>query len=181
MPPFRFRLRFPRRDLLRWTQAYDYKARESKLVDQIRPLVLSQGYLTRAQFLRICRWKSPRTQPLCRRNLSRKIETITRASFACADETLKMDLLRLLDGVDWPTASTILHFGDHGQYPILDYRALWSLGYERPPRYTMEFWLSYLAYTRELASRCDMTVRDVDKALWQYSKVAQPPVPRVRK
>ena len=70
-----------------------------------------------------------------------------------------MELLRLLDGVDWPTASTILHFGDEFEYPILDYRALWSLGYEKPPRYTMEFWLAYLKFTRRLAGSVKTTVR----------------------
>ncbi len=37
-------------------------------------------------------------------------------------------VLRFLDGVEWPTASTILHFCGARPYPILDYRALWSLG-----------------------------------------------------
>ena len=45
-----------------------------------------------------------------------------------------IDLLRTLEGVEWPTASTLLHFcdrSDHIRY--LDYRALWSLGYSKPP------------------------------------------------
>ena len=84
-----------------------------------------------------------------------------------------MDLLRLLEGVEWPTASTILHFCDARPYPILDYRALWSLGFAKPPRYTMEFWLGYLAFTRELAARVGLPIRTVDKALWQYSKERQ--------
>lgn len=173
MPSFAFSPRMPRKDIATWTKAYNYKAKESKLVDQLRPLVRAQGYLTRAQFLRICKWKSPRTQPLCRRNKAHQIETLTRAAFAVRDESIKMELLRLLDGVDWPTASTILHFGDEFEYPILDYRALWSLGYEKPPRYTMEFWLAYLKFTRRLAGTVKMSVRDLDKALWQYSREHQ--------
>jgi len=84
-----------------------------------------------------------------------------------------MDLLRRLRGVDWPTASTLLHFCDLRPYPILDYRALWSLGYARPPRYTMPFWLGYVAYVRELVRRSGHPIRIVDRALWQYSKARQ--------
>ena len=81
-----------------------------------------------------------------------------------------MELLRLLHGVDWPTASTILHFCDRRAYPILDYRALWSLGYARPPHYTMPFWLGYVGYVRDLVRRSGQPMRTVDRALWQYSR-----------
>jgi hypothetical protein len=84
-----------------------------------------------------------------------------------------MDLLRRLHGVEWPTASTLLHFCDVRLYPILDYRALWSLGYSHPPPYTMAFCLSYVAYVRELARRSGQPIRTVDRALWQYSKARQ--------
>ncbi len=89
-----------------------------------------------------------------------------RYSYAGSDDDL-------LDRVAWPTASTILHFCDARPYPILDYRALWSLGYAKPPKYTMEFWLEYLEFTRELAGRLGLPIRTVDKALWQYSKEKQ--------
>jgi hypothetical protein len=60
-----------------------------------------------------------------------------------------------------------------GYYPTLDYRALWSLGYSRPPHYTMPFWLGYVAYVRELSRRSGHRIRTVDRALWQYSKARQ--------
>lgn len=101
------------------------------------------------------------------------IRTISRAAFATSDESLKIDLLRLFVGVEWPTASTLLHVCDERPYPILDYRALWSLGHAKAPHYTMEFWLAYLAYTRGLATRLKHDIRTVDRALWRYSKVRQ--------
>jgi hypothetical protein len=101
--------------------------------------------------------------------------TVTRASYAATDEALKIDLLRTLKGVEWPTASTLLHFCDRRPYPILDVRALWSLGYGRIPRYTMEFWLAYLRFTRTLARRLDLDIGTLDRALWQYSKERQAP------
>src|SRR5436190_3490439 len=168
-----FRLRFPEADIARWATRFGDDGSDDEILGNIRPLVLARGHLTRPEFLKICAWKSVRTKPSCRRNHAHKVETLTRAAFATPDEALKISLLRLLDGVEWPTASTILHFCDTRAYPILDYRALWSLGFANPPRYAMEFWLAYLAFTRGLALRLGVPIRTVDKALWQYSKERQ--------
>jgi len=167
-----FRLRFHEADIPQWAARFNDAGDDGRL-DRVRSLVLARGYLTRPEFLKICAWKSVRTKPSCRKNSAHKIETITRAAFATPDEALKIDLLRLLEGVEWPTASTILYFCGARPYPILDYRALWSLGFAHRPRYTMEFWLAYLGYTRDLAARVGLPIRTVDKALWQYSKERQ--------
>jgi hypothetical protein len=168
-----FRLRFPEHDIAEWAARYSYAGSDDALLDRIRTVVLARGHLTRPEFLRVCAWKSVRTKPRCRKNSAHRIETFTRAAFATSDEALKIDLLRLLDGVEWPTASTILHFCDARPYPILDYRALWSLGFAKPPKYTMEFWLKYLEFTRGLAAKAGLPIRTVDRALWQYSKEKQ--------
>ena len=139
----------------------------------MRAAVRERGHLTRSEFLTICAWKTPRSKPRCASNTSRAIHTLTRAAFASPDDALKMDLLRLLRGVDWPTASTILHICDERPYPILDVRAVWSLGFTKPPTYTMDFWLAYVAFTRALARRSGLSIRTVDQALWQYSKERQ--------
>jgi hypothetical protein len=129
--------------------------------------------LTVAEFRDICYWKSPRSRSRCRENTVDDVRVLTRAGLATRDEPLKMDPLRRLRGVGWPTASTLLHFCDARPYPILDYRALWSLGHTRPPHYTMAFWLGYVAFVRELARRSGHPMRTVDRALWQYSKARQ--------
>lgn len=68
-----------------------------------------------------------------------------------------------LRGVSWPTASVLLHFGHHDEYPILDYRALWWLGYDKPPPYTFEFWSAYVSFCRTLAKRLSVSVRTLDR------------------
>lgn len=166
-----FRLRFPSEDVAKW--AARYPDGDGAASAEIRARVLARGCLTRAEFLTICAWKSPRSKPRCLENSEHDVRTLTRAAFASPDEALKIDLLRLLRGVEWPTASTILHICDERPYPILDYRVLWSLGYAKPPRYTMEFWLAYLEFVRTLADRLTLSIRTVDKALWQYSKERQ--------
>lgn len=169
-----FKLRFPEAEIAMWAERYSYTENDMEFVEVVRPAALVRGYLERDEFLSICEWKTQRSKPLCARNDEHTLRIITRAAFGTADEPLKMDLLRILDGVEWPTASTILHFGDPRPYPMLDYRALWSLGYAKPPRYTMEFGLRYLEYTRTLAIRLRLPIRTVDQALWQYSKERQP-------
>ena len=133
----------------------------------------ARGYLTQHEFLEICRWKSSRTQPLCADNDEFTVRTVTKAAFSTTNESLKIDLLRIMKGVAWPTASTLLHFCDRRPYPILDFRALWSLGYRRAPPYTMEFRLACLKFMRDLARRIRIDVGTLDRALWQYSKERQ--------
>ena len=168
-----FRLRFPETQIQHWAERYAYAAEDGRLREELRPLVLARGYLTRDEFLRICAWKSQRTRSRCATNDEFTVRTISRAALATGDEALKMDLLRTLAGVEWPTASTLLHFSDRRPYPILDYRALWSLGLREPPAYTSEFWLEYLGFTRRLARRRKVDIRTLDRALWQYSKERQ--------
>ncbi len=63
----------------------------------------------------------------------------------------------------------LLHFGHGDPYPILDFRALASLGVEQPSSYTFKFWWSFVLACRELAERHQVDMRTLDRALWQYS------------
>ncbi|HET9251989.1 MAG TPA: hypothetical protein VFP58_07735 [Candidatus Eisenbacteria bacterium] len=173
MPQGEFSLRFPERDLERWASRFPDREGDHRIAGSLRAAVRERGHLTRREFVEICAWKTPRSKPHCAKNTSRGIRTLTAAALATSDDRVKMDLLRLLEGVEWPTASTILHFCDERPYPILDVRAVWSLGFSRPPSYTMEFWLAYVAFTRGLAKRSGLSMRAVDQALWQYSKERQ--------
>jgi hypothetical protein len=110
---------------------------------------------------------------LIRRNPSDIVEAVTLAALDSSHENVKIGVLRTLKGVSWPTASVILHFCDRRPYPILDFRALWSLGYASPPRYTLDFWLEYTNFTRSLAHKTGLSMRVVDRALWQYSSERQ--------
>jgi hypothetical protein len=82
-------------------------------------------------------------------------------------------VLTLLDGVDLPTASVILHFAHTDPYPILDYRALWAIGAGVKPPYTFKIWKPYVTFTRATAQRLNVSMRELDRALWQFSKERQ--------
>ena len=163
-----FRLRFPPAEITRW--ATSFTDPHAAVVDRLSPAARARGVLTRNEFLALCRWKTPRTQPRCATNTAARIREATQVALATDDERAKMYVLRTLDGVGWPTASVILHFCDTRPYPVLDYRALWSLGYAKPPAYTFEFWWAYTDFTRALATSTGYDMRTVDRALWQYSK-----------
>ena len=98
---------------------------------------------------------------------------ISQIALSTGDEQLRIEIWTLLYGVNWPTASALLHWLHIEEYPILDFRALWSLGYEKPPPYDFAFWKDYFLYCRALAKQCGVSVRTLDRALWQYSDTNQ--------
>jgi hypothetical protein len=168
----KFKLRIPENDLARWAEGYSYP-RESEIVDGVAPAARARGYLTRDEFLRLCRWKTARSQSRCAANEDEFVQEVTRVAFSTAHEQLKIGVLRLLKGVSWPTASVILHFCDRGKYPILDYRALWSLSAVPPSQCSFPFWWAYTDFMRQLQERTGLSMRLLDRALWQYSKERQ--------
>ena len=168
-----FRLRFRTSKIRTWSDRYSYQNSEAKIENKIAPAVKGRGWLRKPEFLEICRWKTPRTQKLCATNSADFIKIATETAFASKHERLRIEVLTLLDGVSWPTASVFLHFCHSDCYPILDYRALWSCGAEVPTKYTFAFWNDYTLYCRETARKADVGMRTLDRAMWQFSKENQ--------
>ena len=88
----------------------------------------------------LARWKTPRSAPRIARNEPELVREATRAALSTRSERLRIEVLMLLEGVSWPTASVILHFAHEEPYPILDTRALWSVGLRAAPPYRFEVW-----------------------------------------
>jgi hypothetical protein len=118
----------------------------------------------------VCGWKTVRSRPKVASNTEDAVVDATRRALAAEDEATRITALLALDGVGVPTASTLLYFAFPDDYPILDVRALESLGVKPRSQYPVGFWLEYLAACRELARRAGVSIRTLDKALWQYSK-----------
>ena len=168
----RFRLRFPPSKIRYWAERFSDPS--DPVVDSLVPRIRRAGYLTRDQLLTVCRWKSRRSARRAERNEEGLVREATRIALSTPDERLRIGALTLLDGVGWPTASVILHFFHPDAYPILDYRALWSLGSSQPAQYSFDFWWSYTQECRRLIQKASCDKRDLDRALWQYSKEHQP-------
>jgi hypothetical protein len=168
-----FTLRFDEAEIEDWAARYTYP-HESHMTDVVGPRAKRLGYFSKPDFLDLCRWKSPRSQPRAAANCEQFIREVTHTALSTTSEQLRIEVLTLLRGVGWPTASVILHFAHADPYPILDFRALWSLGIDRIPLYDFPFWLDYTGACRSLAQAAGVSMRTLDRALWQYSKVHQP-------
>jgi hypothetical protein len=130
----------------------------------------ARGHYTKPELLLVCEWKTPRSKSLVARNAPALVKSTTRAAFATEDESERMAALLSLRGVQAPTASVLLHFAFPERYPIIDWRALESLGQPRRSAYTIGYWLAYLDACRDLAARAGVGMRVLDKALWQFSR-----------
>ena len=168
----KFSLRFNKNRIRRIAEAYEYP-KEDYIINTVAPRTKANGYFTRNDFLAICEWKTPRVRSRREKNDSELIKEITSIALTTKSERLRIEILTLLDGVNYPTASVILHWCHKKPYPILDFRALWSLGYDKPPKYDFKFWWEYTQYCRKLAKECKVSMRVLDRALWQYSKENQ--------
>jgi hypothetical protein len=167
------KLRFPESKIEHWAQKYSYARNEGELL-ALHEAVRAVGHLNKPQLRLLAQWKSPRSAPYIENNSEGFIREITHFALGTIDERARIEALTLLDGVLWPTASVILHVFHVERYPILDFRALWSVGMEVPSQYTFAFWLPYVKYGRSVAQRNGVTMRVLDRALWQFSNDNQP-------
>jgi hypothetical protein len=132
--------------------------------------VRARSYYTREEFIEVCAWKTVRSRPKVARNSEASVVAATGRALATDDEPARMTALLELEGVGVPTASTLLYSVFPERYPILDVRALESLGVKPRSQYPLAFWLGYLEACRVLAATHGVSLRTLDKALWQFSK-----------
>jgi hypothetical protein len=168
--PSPFKVRFATTTVLKWAARY---AQSDEDVARVGEAAQSRGHLEPEELQVLARWKTPRTAPHIERNGADFVREVTRCALSTRSERLRIEVLTLLDGVDLPTASVILHFAHPDPYPILDYRALWAIGSNEKPPYSFEIWEPYVAFTRATAQRLNVSMRKLDRALWQFSKERQ--------
>jgi hypothetical protein len=130
----------------------------------------ARGHYTRDEFLLVCAWKTERSRSKVASNSDTAIELATGRALRVKDEGKRMEALISLDGVGVPTASALLFFAFPTDYPILDVRALESLGQKARTAYPVEYWLDYLLTCRRIAGEAGVPIRTLDKALWEASK-----------
>jgi hypothetical protein len=165
-------LRFRKSELPSLAARYEYTKWEEILLD-LRAGILNRGWITKGDLRIIARWKAPRSAGYIESNPEEYVREITGFALRAATERARIEVLTLLDGVQWPTASVILHFFHKDPYPIIDFRALWSVSLPLPVKYTFDFWWPYVRFCRDLSDRTALDMRTIDRALWQYSKENQ--------
>lgn len=170
------RLRFSENRIEYWAKRYVAKqgVKEEDAFLRLRDRILEKRVLTKQQLLRVTHWKSPRRAEEAENNKDEYVRAITGFALQTTNERARIEVLTVLSGVKWATASVILHFFHADKYPVLDFRALWSVCAKVPSRYTFAFWQEYYAFCRIIAGRNGHSMRTLDRALWQYSKEHQP-------
>lgn len=153
---------------------YQYSTHETELIT-LKADVIARGHLTKDELEKVAYWKAPRSSGHAKKNAEEYVREITRFALGTSSERARIESLTLLDGTSWPTASVILHLFHPDPYPILDFRALWSLSLDIPSQYSFGFWWPYVEFCRKLANETKVDMRTLDRALWQYSKENQRP------
>lgn len=174
MGDFIGRPRFPLTQIAALSGRYQYEM-EDRLV-QLVPAVRDRGYLLKSDLVTLMEWKSRRPRRFIESADSALISEATAVALAAEREELRIGVLTLIPGVAFPMASVILHFFHTDAYPIIDFRALWSMNMGAPtPSYRFEQWLTYIQACRSVAREAQVDMRTLDRALWQYSKENQLP------
>lgn len=135
---------------------------------------------TRAEFIKMCRWKSPRATRHYERNTTAAIRRASREVLGTRSERHRLEVLTGLAGVSVPTASAILTLIDPRRYGVIDIRA-WQLLYRmgavrrRPGGVGFRFgdWERYLAILRHHARALRVSVRRVELTLFEYHRQTQ--------
>ena len=138
----------------------------------------SEKYLDREHFLLLGEWKSARQRQNYRRNDEAKIIGATRAAFMEPELEGKLERLKNLHGVGPAVAATILHFLHPDEIAIFDYHVRnvlylageWNRAVGDD---TIKAWLEYNAIMVGMATRMDVSIRTLDKAMWAYDKWAE--------
>lgn len=130
---------------------------------------IARGEYTLGNLKTIVCWKSERRAGLLDDNTIAIIADALRlASDARTTEPSAIAALVRLDGVGVPVASAILTAINPERYTIIDFRVLISLGSNKKPPYSIDFYLAYLTRCRELARELNISLRTLDHALWQW-------------
>jgi thermostable 8-oxoguanine DNA glycosylase len=174
MAEIHFDLRFPKDQLREWASRYPHGDADARMAG-IGTRSRQAGFYTREDVFEIYAWRRMRRRQTAYmlRNSEEQVRKQTCVAFAATSEESRMASLLLLDGVSWQTASRLLHFAFEDQYPVLDLHGLRSLGRDSIP-YSFSFWWNYAGFCRALASECDVSLRELDRALWTYAGTFSP-------
>lgn len=162
-----FKLRFDASLIPELESRYDFRDDNDALNagKQIR-----EGQYTRKNLQAIFEWKTNgRGRSRLAKNTDEEIADALRLAIAAKTDRAAVATLMGLNGVQAPVASAVLTAIDPARFTIIDFRALAALTVIQPT-ITTNFYLVYLDKCRVLAKQNNVTLRSLDRALWQWSK-----------
>lgn len=163
-------------NILKYADKYDdrYKGKADEIIEnEMKEWLKFNRYLDKEKFVKIGLWKSRRQKKRYESNDDLMIREVTSFCLSTKSDQARIKCLLSLNGVDYPVASVILHFAYPDKYPIIDFRVLWTMGWEKPKYYTYEFWNDYCEKIREISQKVGLDIRTIDKAFWAFSKENQ--------
>ncbi len=130
---------------------------------------IHRGMCTRTELEHIFEWKTNgRGRSRLQSNTDDEIADALWLARGAKTERAAIAVLCGLHGVDVPVASAILTAIDPQRYTVIDFRALEALGSKTTDR-SVNLYLEYLQACRALAEEHEINLRDLDRALWQWS------------
>lgn len=142
--------------------------------------VKERGWLTKADLVKVCYWKSPRAIHYINSNRPATIKEITALALKSRNETVKITELTKLNGVSIPMASSLLTLVNPQRYGVMDIR-VWELLYghgivttnAKASGFKYEEWYQLLDVLRYFSKKLDVTARDVERTLFLIHKKQQ--------
>ena len=130
---------------------------------------IKAGDCSRVHLQTIYKWKAnDRGKSRLDRNSDAQIEDALWLAVLAKEPRSGVAVLMGLYGVNTPVASAIATVIYPSRYTIIDFRALQALGSSDPDR-SIPFYLEYLRFCTGLADEWGMSLRSLDRALWQWS------------
>jgi hypothetical protein len=106
------------------------------------------------------------------KNADETVANVLRAAIDVIDKQkhteLAFDQLQLLKGIGPSVASAILMAVFPERFTVIDVMAFRALGVRDKLRRDVPLYLCYLAFCRKQANRLGISLRDMDRALWQW-------------
>jgi hypothetical protein len=130
---------------------------------------ISEGDVSRGNLQIIVRWKTnDRGKSRLAQNSDLEVRDALRLAVSAQTPRAAIAVLTGLSGVDTPVASAVMTAISPEKYTVLDFRALEALGNPTRNRSVL-FYVAYLNFCVGLASRWRMSLRELDRGLWQWS------------
>jgi hypothetical protein len=103
------------------------------------------------------------------KNSDTEVEDVLGLCVAAKTNRAKLAVLLALRGVDVPVASAILMCIYPKTFTVIDFRALEGLGTKSTNR-SIDYYFAYNEACLDLAKTHGVTLRELDRALWQWSR-----------
>lgn len=162
-----FKLQFSSEEIAKYADRYSFAQNDGAWSAGQR---IVHGDYSRANLVEIFEWKTKgRGISRILRNSDAEIADALRLAIEAKTDRAAVAVLLGLHGVEISVASAILTAINETQFTIIDFRALEALGVQTVYR-SIDLYLAYLAACRGLAAQHGVTLRTLDRALWQWHK-----------